>query len=106
MTPFVVLVELRLKAGAKPAFRVLMDENARCSAATEPGCRRFDVVEPREDPDALLLYEIYEDEAAFDAHLATAHYARFDVESAPLLKRKRITAGHLVYEASATAKQV
>ena len=38
----------------------------RCT--DEPGCRRFDVVEPQGEPDRVLLYEIYDDEAAFDAH--------------------------------------
>jgi quinol monooxygenase YgiN len=28
--------------------------------------------------DRILLYEIYENEAAFNAHVRSSHYARFD----------------------------
>ena len=44
----------------------------------EPGCRRFDVVEPQGEPDRVLLYEIYDDEAAFDAHAAPRITLAFD----------------------------
>ena len=58
MTGFVVIVEFRLKAGARPDFRRLIDANASASVAREPGCRRFDVVEPKDAADRVLLYEI------------------------------------------------
>ena len=44
-------------------------------ARDEPGCRRFDVVEPPGEADRILLYEIYDDRAAFEAHLKTPHFA-------------------------------
>ena len=31
----------------------------------------------REQPNRVVLYEIYDDEAAFDAHLKTPHLATF-----------------------------
>ena len=98
MSDFVIVVDFRLKAGALGAFRPLVDANARASVADEPGCRRFDVVEPEGEPDRVLLYEIYDDEAAFAAHLATAHYAAFDAESGPLVESKAVIRGRLVCE--------
>ena len=57
-------------SGKMAAFRQLIDENARASCRDEPGCRRFDVLRTAaSDPDRILLYEIYDDRAAFDAHL-------------------------------------
>lgn len=45
----------------------------------EPGNRRYDLFrETREGKGpALHLYEIYENRAAFDAHLASAHFQAF-----------------------------
>jgi quinol monooxygenase YgiN len=94
---YVVIVEFVLGAGTRPAFRPLMDANASASAR-EPGCRRFDVIEPADDPDRIVLYEIYDDRAAFEAHLATAHFKAFDRDASPMIVRRSITAGALVHE--------
>lgn len=98
MAGYVVVVEFRLKSGSRGDFRPLVDENARTSARDEAGCRRFDVIEPAGDPDAVLLYEIYDDRAAFDAHVASGHYARFDTASAGYVVGKSVTVGELVCE--------
>ncbi len=98
MSGFVIIVDFRLKPGTHAAFRALMDENARASMRMEPGCRRFDVIEPHGEPGRILLYEIYDDEAAFQAHCRSAHFASFDAESAPLVETKTVIRGDLVCE--------
>jgi quinol monooxygenase YgiN len=40
----------------------------------EPGCLVFDVAGPV-DPEVIYLYEIYRDDAAYEAHTQTAHFA-------------------------------
>lgn len=101
MTPFVIVVEFRIHSGKMAAFRRLMDENARASCRDEPGCRRFDVLHSASDPDRILLYEIYDDRAAFDAHVKTGHFAVFNTESAPLVADKVVKEYGLVCEGSA-----
>ena len=98
MSGFVIIVDFRLKSGAKARFRRMIDDNARASVRDEPGCRRFDVVEPEGEPGRILLYEIYDDETAFDAHRRAPHYLAFDAESAPLVEEKHVTRGALVCE--------
>ena len=74
----VVTVIFTIKPGKVEAFREAMVANARASREREPGCRQFDVaVDPR-DQAAIFLYELYSDGAAFDAHLASDHFQRFD----------------------------
>lgn len=101
MSGYVIIVDFRLKPGTRGEFRRLVDANARASAAAEPGCRRFDVLEPAAEPDRILLYEIYNDRAAFDAHKATGHYATFDKASVGLVASKAVTQCELVCEGSA-----
>ena len=98
MSGFVIIVDFRLAAGAREAFRPLMDANARASVREESGCRRFDVVEPEGEPDRILLYEIYDDAAAFDAHCRMPHFLSFDAETAPLVREKHVIRGALVFE--------
>lgn len=49
-------------------------EDARGSQNDEPGCRRFDVVQDDADPNRIYFYEIYDDDAAFQAHLKAPHF--------------------------------
>lgn len=91
-----IIVDFRLKPGSRDAFRRLIDENAIASVRGEPGCRRFDVLEPAGTMDQIVLYEIYDDRAAFDAHRRTAHFAAFDGASATYVKSKSITEYALV----------
>ncbi|MEX1005400.1 MAG: antibiotic biosynthesis monooxygenase family protein [Acidimicrobiia bacterium] len=41
---------------------------------TEPGCVTFDVNRSLEDDHDFVLYEVYRDQAAFDAHVASEHF--------------------------------
>jgi (4S)-4-hydroxy-5-phosphonooxypentane-2,3-dione isomerase len=98
---FVILVDFKIKPGQMAAFRRLIDDNARASVKHEPGCSRFDVCASRKDADRVLLYEIYDDRAAFDAHLKTKHFAVFNDASAPLVAEKIVAEYDLVCEGSA-----
>jgi autoinducer 2-degrading protein len=100
MTGYVILVDFLLKPGSKAEFRRAIDINARSSCRTERGCSRFDVVEPTDEPDRILLYEIYDDRAAFEEHLKTPHLAAFEAASNHLVTKKTVIAGDLVCEGS------
>lgn len=101
MTGFAIIVDFRLKPGMRTAFRRLIDANAHLSATNEPDCRRFDVLEPDEDPDSVLLYEIYADRAAFQTHLDSVHYRDFAAASADLCVSRSITRCTLACEGGA-----
>ena len=88
MTLFGLTVTFRLRPGSLAAFLPLVRENARASVADEPGCRRFDVCEPEGGGDEVFLYELYEDAAAFDAHLRTPHFLRFDEATRDMVASK------------------
>jgi quinol monooxygenase YgiN len=100
MSELIVVVDFRLKPGAIDPFRRLVVENARSSLRAEPGCRRFDVVTVEGDPDRIVLYEIYDGDESFAAHLRTPHYAAFDKASEALVAGKTVVRGRLALEAS------
>lgn len=100
MSAFVITVDFTLKPGAMAAFRKLIDKNAQDSCADEPGCQRFDVLVPTEPGDRVFLYEIYDDRAAFDAHLKTPHFAAFNRDSEVLVIAKTVAQYNLACEGS------
>lgn len=89
---YVVVVDFKIKPESLAEFMPLMLENARASRETEPGCRQFDVCVDPADKSRIFLYELYDDRAAFDAHLATAHFKRFDAAVAPMVAAKAVRA--------------
>ncbi|MEO8136490.1 MAG: putative quinol monooxygenase [Betaproteobacteria bacterium] len=90
MRPYIITVEFRLRTGCAPAFLPLIRANARRSLADEPGCRRFDVLVRHDDDQRVFLYEIYDDEAAFEAHCRTPHFHEFDTASRQLCESKMV----------------
>lgn len=71
---YAVTVTFTLVPGQEAAFLPLIEENARASRETEPGCRQFDVCTDPARPGEVFLYELYDDLAAFEAHKETAHF--------------------------------
>jgi quinol monooxygenase YgiN len=90
VTPFVITVEFRLRPDALVAFLPLIEDNAHRSLREEPGCRQFDVLVPHEARDRVFLYEIYDDENAFNAHCQSAHFKAFDTASRDLCEAKTV----------------
>ena len=87
---YVVSVEFEIKAENLAEFRVQMVANARASREREPGCRQFDVCADPAKPQVIYLYEVYDDRAAFDAHLAAEHFKTFDRTVAPWIATKAV----------------
>lgn len=84
---FVVAVELAVDPARMDEFMPLMAQNARISRTTELGCQQFDVC--REGAE-VFLYEVYDNRAAFDAHLETPHFREFDAAAGPMITSKRL----------------
>ncbi len=87
---YAVVVEFLIHPPQLRAFEAAIVANARQSLADEPGCRRFDVCRDLAEPRRFLLYELYDDAAAFEAHLATPHFRAFDAACAPWVERKAV----------------
>ena len=88
---YVIVVDFKIKPEHTAAFREAITVNARASVADEPGCSQFDVCADPQDGTRIFLYEIYDNLAAFEAHLRTPHYAVFDKLSAPMVEVKTVS---------------
>jgi (4S)-4-hydroxy-5-phosphonooxypentane-2,3-dione isomerase len=81
---FVMAVNIRIKPEHVEPWMKMALENAR-SAREEPGCRQFEVLVDPRDTTKVLLFEIYDDEQAFEAHQQTPQFKRYLAEAVPLL---------------------
>lgn len=90
--PYVVSVDYTVDDGNVAILRALVSDVAKASIA-EPGCRRFDVVLPVTEPGHILLFEVFDDLAAFKAHADTPHFKRFAAETARISATRVATPG-------------
>ena len=75
--PLTIVAEFRVSAENRARFLELCAYDSERSVADEEGCQRFEAVSPIDDPQTIILVEVYDDEAAFDTHLATPHFKVF-----------------------------
>ena len=92
-----VFVEVDVKPERLADFIPRMELQARNSVALEPECHQFDVWQDAEAPEKVTLYEVYENRAAFDAHLATDHFKDFDGAVSDMLVSKSLRILDLVH---------
>lgn len=82
---FVLAARLTASAGEEERVAGLLGELAAASRE-EPGCRHYQPCRDPEDPRSFLIFEVYDDAAAFEAHGASEHFQRVAVgEMFPLL---------------------
>ena len=81
---FVLVVNIKIKPENVERWMKMALENAR-EARKEPGCKQFDVLVDPQDKSQVMLYEIYNDEKAFEVHQQTAHFKKYLAEAVPLL---------------------
>jgi quinol monooxygenase YgiN len=77
MSAVTVVATLRAAKGKADALAALLTEQRAVIRKTETGCLVYRVHRSTQDPDAFLFYEIYADDAAFDAHRASPHLAAY-----------------------------
>jgi (4S)-4-hydroxy-5-phosphonooxypentane-2,3-dione isomerase len=65
---------------------LLMAHRDRC-LKDEPGTRQFEVLRVRDDDTKLMLYELYENDAAFQAHWNGPSVARAQMETSGLITK-------------------
>ncbi len=77
VTLYIIIANIEIKPEHREAYMEAMLDDAKGSVENEPGCLRFDVLQNREDPNKIHLYEVYRDEAAVDAHVQQPHFIKW-----------------------------
>ena len=80
----VLQVNIRIKPENVASFMQKVIENAK-AARKEPGCRQFEVLVSPDDKTSIMLFEVYDDQKAFEVHQAGAAFKKYVAEAVPLL---------------------
>ena len=85
-----LIVDFLILAPHVQAFEAAIVDNARASRDGEPGCRQFDVCRDPAEPRRFFLYELYDDDAAVQAHLQAPHFLQMSALTAAWVEKKTV----------------
>ncbi len=96
MQKIAIHVEFRPKPGSHAAFDALIREHARLTLTEEPGCERFEVLQPlkadgTKDEGRIMLVEVYRDRDAVAAHMQNPRMPRVREAYTPLIESRVLT---------------
>jgi (4S)-4-hydroxy-5-phosphonooxypentane-2,3-dione isomerase len=86
---FVNAVDYDIAPAERDNFLAALTENGKASV-TEPGCRVFNVQVLASDPNHVFIYEVYDNEAAAQAHRATDHFKKYAATTAKMVVKREV----------------
>ena len=75
MAAIAILVKFTIPEGSMNKFMEAAHHDAKHSMQDEPGCQQFLILVPDDKPNTVYFFEVYDDQAALDAHRTQPHYA-------------------------------
>ena len=93
---FSLTVHLEVRAEDREEFLAAITANAEASVRDEPGCHRFDVTAVENEDTRFVLYELYDDAEAFEAHKRAPHFAAWRQVADRVLTSQVNTRGTLI----------
>jgi autoinducer 2-degrading protein len=81
-------VDLEITPAQLEKFLEALRENG-ASTIKEPGCRQYDILQLTSDPNQIHIYEVYENEAAVQAHRATDHFKKYQATTKDMVVKRQ-----------------
>jgi quinol monooxygenase YgiN len=91
--PYVRIAELEIDPAQLADYEAAVREEIEESVRLEPGVLAIHAVAERLSPVRLRFLEVYADEAAYSAHIASPHFRRYAEATAGMIVSKRLLDG-------------
>ena len=87
---YVNAVDIDVVPGKIENYLAAIKEVGAASLKSEPGCSEFDITVSQKDPNHLFIFEVYDNAAAFDAHLKTDHYKKYAATAKDIVAKREV----------------
>jgi (4S)-4-hydroxy-5-phosphonooxypentane-2,3-dione isomerase len=84
---YINAVDIDIAPGQIDAYLAALKENG-AAAVHEPGCQEFNITVSPKDPNHVFIFEVYDNEAAFQAHRATDHYKKYAATTKEMVAKR------------------
>ena len=88
--PFVRIAELEIDPAQLAAYEAAVKEEMEISVRTEPGVLVIYAVAETDNPSRLRFFEMYADEAAYEAHIESAHFRKYFETTKGMIVSRRL----------------
>jgi len=84
--PLVRLAELEIDPAQLGAYEAALKEEIATSIRVEPGVLKLYAVSIKDHPNQIRLFEMYRDQASYQAHLSAPHFKRYKQATQHMIK--------------------
>jgi quinol monooxygenase YgiN len=88
MTPFVRVADIEVDPAQRDTFVAAVKDEMDESVRVEPGVLALYAVAEKDAPSRFRFFEIYADESAYDAHVASAHFMRYRTTTESMIRSR------------------
>lgn len=87
---FVRVAELEIDSAQLEAFKTIVKEEMSDSVRLEPGVLAIYAVAERDNPSKLRFFELYVDEAAYNAHRKSPHFIKYVAATQSMITSRKL----------------
>jgi autoinducer 2-degrading protein len=87
--PIANAVDLDIAPAELDKYLAAVKENGAASIK-EPGCREYNIMVSATNPNHVFLFEVYDNDAAAQAHRATEHFKKYVVTTANMVTARNV----------------
>ena len=80
------LAELEIDPAQLGAYEAALKEEIATSIRLEPGVLKLYAVSVKDHPNQIRMFEMYRDQASYQAHLKTPHFKRYKMATEHMVK--------------------
>jgi len=88
--PYVRVAEIEVDPARLEAYQAALKEGIDAAVRLEPGALALQAVCGKDHPAHVTVFEIYADEAAYQAHLATLHFAKYKAATQDMVRSLKL----------------
>lgn len=94
-TPYAIVVEVDVVTERFDDCVALTHAAVDRNVAEDPGCQRMELCVKADGSPVMVLYEVYNSQAAFDAHLKTPGFVQWRAATREMVTGMRMTRLHV-----------
>jgi len=87
--PIINAVDLDIAPAELDKYLAAVKENG-AATIKEPGCREYHIMVSATNPNNVLLFEVYDNDAAAQAHRATEHFKKYAATTANMVTARNV----------------
>ena len=84
------MAELDIDPAQLAAYKAMLTEEIETSVRVEPGVLSLNAVSIKGSPAQIRILEVYADQAAYEAHLKTAHFLKYKTGTKAMIRSLRL----------------